>query len=156
MSFPSLASINAAYDFLMSGKADKRRHHLKKLVGYCHNKLKRLSHELQPTVTTLQVPEGHPSSSPIIPLFTSHPKSLSQHCQRSGFMVRPIVAPTVPLGQERIRICLHATNTTEQIDSLCRVIEMWMRNHIEQGGKSQIPVMTLVQDDRLNNDKAKL
>lgn len=38
-------------------------------------------------------------------------------------MVRPITYPTVPRGQERVRICLHASNTKEQIDELVDVIE---------------------------------
>ena len=36
--------------------------------------------------------------------------------------VRPIFAPTVPAGSERLRICLHAFNTHEEIDLLCRTL----------------------------------
>ncbi|MDX1349444.1 MAG: pyridoxal phosphate-dependent aminotransferase family protein [Putridiphycobacter sp.] len=36
----------------------------------------------------------------------------------AGYAVRPIVAPTVPLGLERIRICIHSFNTKEEIDGL--------------------------------------
>ena len=35
-----------------------------------------------------------------------------------GFWTVPIVSPTVPAGMERIRICLHAFNTEEQIERL--------------------------------------
>ncbi|KAJ3579138.1 hypothetical protein NPX13_g1419 [Xylaria arbuscula] len=159
MSFPSLASINAAYDYLMTGKADQRRNQLKTLVEYCHNKLKSLDHDLRPAVAPIRMLEGHPSSSPIIPLFTNYPKSLARYCQRSGFMVRPIVAPTVPLGQERIRICLHATNTTEQIDNLCRVLETWARDSIQEGERNQTQVITSTekfQDSPLEIEKPKL
>ncbi len=45
-------------------------------------------------------------------------KALSAHLQQAGFEVRPILAPTVPAGQERIRFCLHAYNTFEQLDAL--------------------------------------
>ena len=45
-------------------------------------------------------------------------KALSAHLQEAGFEVRPILAPTVPAGQERIRFCLHAYNTFEQLDTL--------------------------------------
>ncbi|KAI1361742.1 PLP-dependent transferase [Xylaria arbuscula] len=159
MSFPSLTSINAAYDFLMTGKADQRQNQLKTLVEYCQNKLKSLGHDLQPAVAPIRMLEGHPSSSPIIPLFTNYPKSLARYCQRSGFMVRPIVAPTVPLGQERIRICLHATNTTEQIDNLCRVIETWARECIQDGERNQTQVVTpniKFQNSPLEIEKPKL
>jgi len=37
---------------------------------------------------------------------------------KAGYAVRPIVAPTVPKGLERIRICLHCYNTKEEIDGL--------------------------------------
>jgi 8-amino-7-oxononanoate synthase len=42
--------------------------------------------------------------------------------QDNGFDVRPILSPTVPQGSERIRICLHAFNTTEQVNTLVNKI----------------------------------
>ncbi|KAI1124052.1 PLP-dependent transferase [Nemania abortiva] len=130
MSFPSVASIDAAYDHMTSGKAKDRRDKLKMIIQYCHVKLKSLDDRLKPTTSVLCIPKD-PSNSPIIPLFTRYPKDLAKHCQTYGFMIRPIVAPTVPHGQERIRICLHAANTTEQIDGLSREIERWLR-HLNQ------------------------
>lgn len=38
--------------------------------------------------------------------------------QTAGFDVRAILSPTVPVGQERIRICLHSFNTEEEIAGL--------------------------------------
>jgi 8-amino-7-oxononanoate synthase len=38
--------------------------------------------------------------------------------QALGLDVRPIVAPTVPAGKERIRICLHSYNTKDEVDRL--------------------------------------
>ncbi|KAI1146076.1 PLP-dependent transferase [Nemania diffusa] len=127
MSFPSLASINAAYEYMIIGKAEERRQQLKRLIEHCYTKLKRLDQNRRPTTATIRVPK-YPSGSPIIPIFTKYPKDLARHCQKSGFMIRPIVAPTVPDGQERIRICLHAANTIEQIDGLFRAIEKWSSN----------------------------
>jgi 8-amino-7-oxononanoate synthase len=40
------------------------------------------------------------------------------HLRGKGFDVRPIRKPTVPEGSERIRICLHAFNTREDIKAL--------------------------------------
>ncbi len=45
-------------------------------------------------------------------------KALAAYLFNNGFFVRPIVAPTIPVGKERIRICLHSFNTREQIDQL--------------------------------------
>jgi 8-amino-7-oxononanoate synthase len=39
-----------------------------------------------------------------------------------GLDVRPIVAPTVAVGEERIRICLHSYNTEVEIEKLCSLL----------------------------------
>jgi 8-amino-7-oxononanoate synthase len=39
--------------------------------------------------------------------------------------VRAIVPPTVPRGTERVRACLHAGNTVEEIDGLVKRIGEW-------------------------------
>lgn len=43
--------------------------------------------------------------------------------QEARFDTRAILSPTVPVGQERLRICLHAFNTTEEIDRLLMKIK---------------------------------
>lgn len=50
-------------------------------------------------------------------------KALCAAIQKDGFDVRPIVAPTVPEGKERIRICIHAFNTEEEIIALTESIK---------------------------------
>jgi len=42
--------------------------------------------------------------------------------QENGFAVKPILSPTVPLGSERIRICLHAFNSKVQIKELIEIL----------------------------------
>ncbi len=49
-------------------------------------------------------------------------RAVAAACQRAGFDVRPIVSPTVAVGQERLRICLHAFNTEEEIQQLVEVL----------------------------------
>lgn len=78
-------------------------------------------------------------------------------------MIRPIVAPTVPRGQDRIRICLHGTNTIEQIDALFQAIETWLRHlemaqHTETKKISQMDGVTeqKLQAVLLGSAKAKL
>ena len=39
--------------------------------------------------------------------------------------VKPIFSPTVPEGKERLRICLHAFNTFEEIDQLTTIIKSY-------------------------------
>lgn len=48
-------------------------------------------------------------------------KRVSQHIQKQGIGVMPILSPTVPEGQERLRICLHSFNTTQEILHLCEI-----------------------------------
>ena len=49
-------------------------------------------------------------------------KRVAQGVQNSGFDVRPIMSPTVPEGKERLRICLHAFNTEEEVNDLVTAI----------------------------------
>lgn len=40
-------------------------------------------------------------------------------------MVRAVVSPTVPLGTERVRVCLHAGNTVEEVENLVETLQRW-------------------------------
>jgi len=66
------------------------------------------------------------SESPIQALIVPNPVSvqtLAQKAQAEGFDVRPIFSPTVPRGQERIRICLHSYNSENEIRELVLVLK---------------------------------
>jgi 8-amino-7-oxononanoate synthase len=43
-------------------------------------------------------------------------------------MVRAVVSPTVPQGTERVRICLHASNTVEDVERLVSALQKWCEN----------------------------
>ena len=53
-------------------------------------------------------------------------KSIANQLQNNGFDVKPILSPTVPEGQERLRFCLHSYNSKEEIslvlDTLSKLI----------------------------------
>jgi 8-amino-7-oxononanoate synthase len=49
-------------------------------------------------------------------------KRLADHIRAAGLDVRPVLHPTVPKGAERLRICLHAYNTAEEIEGLTRLL----------------------------------
>lgn len=68
----------------------------------------------------------HYPTSPIVSLRTSQPRLLASACQQDGYVVRAIMPPTIPEGKERVRVCLHAGNTEEQIDGLVRTIQAWL------------------------------
>jgi len=53
-------------------------------------------------------------------------KQLSMVLQAEGFDVKPILAPTVRQGEERLRICLHSYNTKLQIEKLISLIAKYV------------------------------
>ena len=60
-------------------------------------------------------------TTPIVSFFPPMGVSVqawTQQVQQQGFWVLPIVSPTVQQGTERIRVCLHADHTQEQINAL--------------------------------------
>ncbi len=49
-------------------------------------------------------------------------KALSKTFADHGFDVRAILSPTVPSGQERLRICIHSFNTQKQISEVLEIL----------------------------------
>jgi len=49
-------------------------------------------------------------------------KALADTLQVSGLDIRPILYPTVPKGSERLRIVLHAFNTSKEMDGLIELL----------------------------------
>lgn len=49
-------------------------------------------------------------------------KSIALKLQEKEYDVKPILAPTVPDGQERLRICLHSYNSENQISGLLEAL----------------------------------
>lgn len=49
-------------------------------------------------------------------------KNIASQLQENGFDVKAILSPTVPEGQERLRICLHSYNSKEEISSLLKFL----------------------------------
>jgi 8-amino-7-oxononanoate synthase len=65
------------------------------------------------------------SDSPIQSIIISgneEVKRCAQQLRANGLDVRPILSPTVPKGKERLRICIHAFNTEEELTKLVRGI----------------------------------
>jgi 8-amino-7-oxononanoate synthase len=111
----SLVCIRMAHETLL--QADQQRNHLFELVRY----LRHLLYKTLPPGIQL-----HPSPSPIQALLIPGNDACQQVCQHlyrhHHIRLYPIRAPTVPVGQERIRIVLHAYNTRPEVESLCRAL----------------------------------
>ncbi|GAB3245856.1 pyridoxal phosphate-dependent aminotransferase family protein [Larkinella harenae] len=56
-------------------------------------------------------------------------RAVAKQLQQAGFDIRPIVSPTVPAGRERLRICLHAFNTEQEMDRLVQTLQEIMLIH---------------------------
>ncbi|KAI7900824.1 pyridoxal phosphate-dependent transferase [Cokeromyces recurvatus] len=113
MSFSSLASIKCAYDLLEKGETIPIQKHVHTLTQRFRNRI--------------QLPQGTllPSSSPIQGVVLNGNESvraLASYLNNKGFLVKPICSPTVPIGKERVRICLHGHNTIKQVDKLVNEI----------------------------------
>jgi len=74
------------------------------------------------TVKNISFIESHSPIQGILVGDNFKTKALATHLFEHGFFVRPILSPTVPLGKERIRICIHSFNTIVQIDNLVEEI----------------------------------
>jgi 8-amino-7-oxononanoate synthase len=49
-------------------------------------------------------------------------KELAFKIQQAGFDVKPILSPTVPEGQERLRFCLHSFNSEKEITDVLQLL----------------------------------
>ncbi|OCT46791.1 8-amino-7-oxononanoate synthase [Cladophialophora carrionii] len=140
MSHPNLLAIKNAYDWLRVGKANFLAANLYHLIDHLYARLQSLT----ALASSIADPTGKPvvtlpttcPESPIFAILSPQPRSLASHCQSAGFIVRPVVAPTVPAGTERVRVCLHAGNTVAQIDKFVECLKRWITNQgaINQAG----------------------
>ena len=78
--------------------------------------------------------------SPIIPLHTRCPRPLSAHLLKLGMNARPITWPTVPKGKDRVRICLHAGNTQDEVEGLVRAVVDWASGVLGERELLAVPV----------------
>ena len=82
-------------------------------------------------------PLGMPPPAPIIPLMTSYPRPLAAFLATRGIYARPISWPTVPKGADRVRVCLHAGTSCEQVEKLVRVAQEWAHEWVGVERQSQ-------------------
>ena len=137
MGFPTLASIQVTYEFLASGRGKALVSQLEHLTRHAYAKLVSLCARYHSMPLGLLRIHQQPPQTPIMPLFTTQPHNLARHCQKSGLMIRPVVAPTVPVGTDRVRLCLHAHNTIHEIDRLVTAVEEWVSLQLA-GNKSAV------------------
>ncbi|KAM0746721.1 8-amino-7-oxononanoate synthase [Meredithblackwellia eburnea MCA 4105] len=143
----NIVAIQKSFEMLQEGYGDKAANKVHSLATLL---LETLSQFITPTSTPISLPSILPSSvstvspssacldcqpshqhqlqstSPIIPLLTPEPAELARFLIGKGFLVRPITYPTVPRGEERVRVCLHAGNTEKEVLSLANFVKEWI------------------------------
>ncbi|MCC4211744.1 aminotransferase class I/II-fold pyridoxal phosphate-dependent enzyme [Leeuwenhoekiella parthenopeia] len=55
-------------------------------------------------------------------------KAISRKLKEEGFDVKAILSPTVPLGQERLRFCLHSYNSQIEIQTVLELLANFLKN----------------------------
>ncbi|MES2378176.1 MAG: 8-amino-7-oxononanoate synthase [Bacteroidota bacterium] len=75
-----------------------------------------------PTASAYRLIESDSSIQCLLLNSNQKAKEVATHLQTQGFDIRAILSPAVPLGSERIRICLHAFNTLAEVSSLSNEI----------------------------------
>jgi len=109
----SLATIIAAYHFMASPAGLKERDLLQKNIAYFNKEKERLG------ISSFFIPSFSAIHSCIIK-GNNEVKEVAQKFIKNSFDVRPILSPTVPKGEERLRFCLHSFNTKEEISIILR------------------------------------
>ncbi|MFC2126942.1 aminotransferase class I/II-fold pyridoxal phosphate-dependent enzyme [Bacteroidota bacterium] len=55
-------------------------------------------------------------------------REIAQAIQNKGFDVKPILSPTVPISQERLRICLHSYNKQQEITEVLSLLATFVHH----------------------------
>lgn len=95
---------------IFPGMKEERRH-LYKLISFFQHAV--LSYEKKASGTPIQA---------VLVNGNSEVKALAGKLQENGLDVRPILYPTVPKGQERLRIVLHSFNTMDDVEKLISLL----------------------------------
>jgi 8-amino-7-oxononanoate synthase len=54
-------------------------------------------------------------------------KQIAANFQDAGFEVKPILSPTVPVGRERLRFCLHSFNSGDEIKQVLQLLATFIK-----------------------------
>jgi len=112
----TVATILAGYAFLDSDAGKKHLARLQRNIDYFKSKIvqQQISANFMASNSAIQVCRVGGNEKT---------KKLSAILEKNGFDVKPILSPTVPQGQERLRFCLHAFNSKDEIERVLQVVK---------------------------------
>lgn len=108
----SVLRLNKVYDILSNGY--NRSKVINNLCGFVEKGLEGL-------VDARLLPGNSQIKSLVIP-GNDNAKAVSVALKEAGIYAKAILYPTVPRGKERLRICVHAHNTKQEVDLLVSTI----------------------------------
>ncbi len=107
----SVATILAAYEIMTDATGTSGRERLHGNIVHFKDEITRLG------LASFFIPSVSAIHCAIVP-GTEQVKLLAASLRNHKFDVKPILSPTVPKGKERLRFCLHAYNSKEEISEV--------------------------------------
>ncbi|MCM5662702.1 aminotransferase class I/II-fold pyridoxal phosphate-dependent enzyme [Galbibacter mesophilus] len=119
----SLAAILNVYQQLNgASKSAVFQKNVEKLKANIAHFKKLLKDKFTPETTLLGYIESESAIQCIIVRGNKEVKKMAGKLQDSGFNVKPILSPTVPKNEERLRFCIHSFNTFEEIAEVANLL----------------------------------
>ena len=112
----AVANIKMAYEHLNATVVEK----LHQNINYFKNELQRLQ------LKDLFI-ESHSAIHCCIISGNEQVKQIAKSLQKQGFDVKPILSPTVPKGEERLRFCLHSYNSEKEITEVLKGLAKFVK-----------------------------
>lgn len=103
----AIATINVAYQYLNSTT-----------IAVLSERIQHFQSEIVRLDLTTKFIESDSAIHCCVISGTEKTKETAKQLQQKGFNIKPILSPTVPIGQERLRICLHSFNSNEEITAI--------------------------------------
>jgi 8-amino-7-oxononanoate synthase len=113
----SLSTILSAYTYL--GHHSSERESLRNIISFFASEVKRLGLENFITSDSAIQCALIPGNEKV--------KNISSVLQQNGFDVKAILSPTVASGQERLRFCMHAYNTQQEVSAVLGLLKTALR-----------------------------
>ncbi|KAL1757988.1 pyridoxal phosphate-dependent transferase [Schizophyllum commune] len=142
--YSAVVAGDCALDVLEDGTTERLAANLRSACIYLVSRLQEELKDVPEDIVSLPAHLSGSSSSlavqfvsPIIPLLTSHPRSLAAYLAKekpkvsssSGKNYRPISARPIvpPTASSRVRVCVQAGHTREELDALVDGVVEWVR-----------------------------
>ncbi len=117
----SIASIYMAYCYLNSDKSKAVLDALHTNIRHFNTEIKRLDLIELFVTSTSSIHCCVLSGNEVV-------KKASQFLIENGYNVKPILSPTVPVNQERLRFCIHSYNSKAEITNVLELLSKFVQN----------------------------